>query len=215
MTALDAWNDPTPGPTRIKICGVTEPAHVEAAIAGGANAIGLVRVPESPRFVDDNTANELATSAEDRIAVVTLFADPTHDAPHWGTWLQLHGNETQDTVRLFQERNLTIKAVPWSDAETVLEWDASRCADRLLVDGPRGGSGTSFDHEALARIRDQLQTPLLIAGGLDSTSVTKVMQQIGPWGVDVSSGVESSRGVKDVDQILAFCHAVRQFDQAS
>ncbi len=211
MTALDAWNDPSAGPTRIKICGVTKPEHIEAAIAGGANAVGLVRVPKSPRFVDHATADQLAAVAADRIAVVTLLADPAMDADHWGTWTQLHGDEQPDTVHLFQQRRPTIKAIPWSTPEAILTWDAFG-VERLLVDGPRGGSGMSFDHDALARVRAQLHTPLVIAGGLDADCVTQVIEHIAPWGVDVSSGVESTRGVKDPARILEFCHAVRQLD---
>ena len=101
-----------------------------------------------------------------------------------------------------------IKAIPF-DADAVRAWDEHPDVEVLLVDGPSGGGGMRFDHAALAAILPELAKPVVIAGGLDPEIVGDVVRDLGPFGVDVSSGVESSRGVKDHDRIRAFVAAAR------
>jgi len=101
-----------------------------------------------------------------------------------------------------------IKAFPF-DADDCRRWDEHPDVEILLIDGPRGGSGEPFDHAALAPLLATLEKPVIIAGGLDPETVGEVVRDLGPFGVDVSSGVESSRGVKDHDRIRGFTAAAR------
>jgi phosphoribosylanthranilate isomerase len=215
MTPPLAWNDPAPGPTRIKICGLTEESHVHAAIEAGAHAIGLVMADRSPRQITPDTAMRLSQVAAGHIATVTLLVNPADVCQVAGQWVQLHGAESVELAESFHRTTPTIKAVAWTDAQELLDWDRCEAVDRLLVDGAHGGGGEPFDHAALTPVRPQIRTPLVVAGGLTPDTVGKVIELLSPWGVDVSSGVESSRGVKDEELIHAFCKAVRDQDAAS
>jgi phosphoribosylanthranilate isomerase len=107
-----------------------------------------------------------------------------------------------------------IRAVPFEEA-TVRNWDTCEGVDRLLIDSARAGSGTAFDHEALEPMLNALTTPIIVAGGLTPESIGDVIRRLRPWGVDVSSGVESAPGIKNPALIHEFCAAVHEADDAA
>ena len=197
---------------RIKICGISEETALQAAVRSGADYIGFVRYAGSPRHVEPEVAAELASMIPDGIEPVGLFVDAGLEAmlewPH--EWIQLHGDEDEAMARSLKAEGRRIIRGFRFDPVQIARWDRCEAIDRLLVDGASlGGSGQSFDHRALERLDDSIQTPVLLAGGLTPENVTTALEDCRPWGVDVSSGVESSRGVKDPRRIEAFCTTVR------
>ena len=222
--------------TRIKICGVRDPQTARVAAAAGADAIGLNFVEGSPRQVSINQAQQIVGALPGFIEPVPVFvdADPVQirdTASRLGiSTVQLHGDETpQDAAALAPLR--VIKALPF-DTDRLLDrietWRRN-CNNLvgLLIDTPpptsnpdpahRGGSGTSFDWRALAASlpADPPATSsvgIILAGGLTPANVGQAIGAVRPFAVDVSSGIESSRGVKDPGLIERFCEAVRQVD---
>ena len=196
----------------VKICGVRTPADLEACAAAGANAVGLVFAPGSPRELDPAEVVDLIVEMPDALEPIALFADPANDlVDAWpGAWIQLHGEETPERVTAIAAMtgHRIIKAIPF-EVDACRAWDEHPDVEILLIDGPQGGGGMRFDHAALAEILPELTKPVMIAGGLDAEIVTDVVRHLQPFGVDVSSGVESTRGVKDHDRIRAFIRAAR------
>ena len=197
---------------RIKICGISEETTLQAAIGAGADYIGFVHFKKSPRHVEPEVAIELASMIPEGIEPVGLFVDATLDEmlawPH--EWIQLHGDEDEEIAELLKAEGRRVIRGFHFDPREVARWDRCEAIDRLLLDGSsRGGTGETFDHHALEGMHDTIQTPVLVAGGLDPENVASALGNCRPWGVDVSSGVESSRGVKDPERIKAFCTAVR------
>jgi phosphoribosylanthranilate isomerase len=205
------WNDPSPGRVRIKICGLQTPADIEAAIESGADAIGLVLAEGSPRSVDERTLRTLAAAAGERIAAISLMVDPSESQVRRRPtdWIQLHGDEAPPLVHAAAEGGPVIRAVPFDDLAAITHWDDDPSVARLLIDSSRGGSGVAFDHAAFVDTAAALRTPWILAGGLTPDTVTAAIECLRPWAVDVSSGVESARGIKDPDRIAAFCQAAR------
>ena len=211
--------------TQIKICGLSNEASIDAAIAHGASHFGLVHFEKSPRHVSLDRAKQLRAYAGNRIKTVLLLvnADPkltgkaiTQVNPDI---LQFHGSETPEWIKLVRDKTgLEIwKAVGVRDHAGLSKTGRYVGAvDRLLFDAPAkalpGGTGTSFDWSLLAGHEHQVDWGL--AGGLDPENVTDALTATHPPLVDVSSGVESALGVKQVDRIAAFCQAVREFDEA-
>lgn len=210
------------GPS-IKICGVSTPDALDAAIAARADYVGFVFYPRSPRHLDAAAASRLATRAGPAIAKVGLFVDPDDamvaDAVEAGELdvLQLHGDESPERAARLRERfGLPVwKAVPVARAEDVAAASRFRgAADLLLFDAKTpegelpGGMGLAFDWSLLSA-RDP-GMPWGLAGGLSAGNVANAVRETGAPLVDTSSGVESGPGVKDVDKIAAFCEAARR-----
>lgn len=205
--------------TRIKICGVRDEATAAAAVEAGADALGFVFVRSSPRFIEPARAWEVLGGLPPMITTVGLFVDATVDdyadveevcPTDYG---QLHGQEREDVVRACGPR--VIKAVRF-DARTIeaelRRWSALEEVDAVLVDGSAGGEGESFEWSALAAAKSACAKPIILAGGLDASNVGEAVRAVRPYAVDVSSGVERERGVKDAGLIVAFCEAVRRAD---
>ncbi len=205
------WNSVAPGPVRIKICGLKTAGDIEAAAEAGADAIGLVLAAGSPREVSRTQAAALRARTDSRLAVVALMVDPPPSqlAERTGDWVQLHGAEPPSLVAQAATIGPVIKAVSYEDVAAISQWDADPNVRLLLVDSPRGGSGERFDHAAFAPVARSIRTPWILAGGLTPETVALAIDTLRPWGVDVSSGVEASRGTKDAGLIRAFCAAVR------
>jgi phosphoribosylanthranilate isomerase len=203
--------------TRVKICGITRPADAESAARAGADAIGLVFYPPSPRFLSVERAIEVRNALPPFVQSVALFVNPdaTQVAQVLGrvrpSLLQFHGDETREFCAQFGVPYL--KACRVADGVDLLEYlrafpDASGWLLDAYVDG-YGGKGKSFDWSRVPAERDR---PLVLSGGLARDNVRQAIRRVRPWGVDVSSGVESAKGVKDPAMIAAFIEEVRHED---
>ncbi len=220
----------------IKICGVRDPETAAAAAEAGADAVGMVFVPDTPRCVDDaSAARRIAEAVPDGVEVVGLFVDAS--AAHIRsivdevglTMVQLHGSETPAQARQLAPTRV-MKALPF-DAEglpgAMTLWaEGSENLEAVIVDAPApraagrqtGGHGQPFDWDAMSEaLRDRVHARrphVVLAGGLTPENVVEAIATVRPWGVDVSSGVEAEHGVKDVEKIRAFCRAVRGAGEA-
>jgi phosphoribosylanthranilate isomerase len=204
--------------TRIKICGLTREADVDAAVAAGADAIGLVFYPKSPRYVSPERAAELARRIPPFVTIVALFVNaaeeeidavlervPVH-------LLQFHGDETEAQCRRWR--------IPYIKAARVrlgvdlvqyaIDFDSAR---GILLDAfveGYGGGGKTFDW---SMIPADMPRPIVLSGGLNPDNVGEAVRRLRPPAVDVSSGVEAEKGIKDAAKIAAFIAAVRAADQ--
>jgi len=200
---------------RAKICGITRAADGLACARHGADAIGLVFYPPSPRHVLIAQAQEIARALPPFVTTVALFVNPSAaevEAVLSGLRpdvLQFHGDETPEFCRRF--------GVPWLKAVRVkAELNLVEYATRYLgaqgllldafVEGQAGGTGQTFDW---ALIPADLPVPLVLSGGLGPENVGEAIRQVKPWAVDVSSGVEAAKGIKDEAKIAAFMQGVR------
>lgn len=208
--------------TLVKICGLSTPDAVDAALEGGATHLGFVFFPKSPRDVDPLMAAELAGMARGKALTVAVVVDPddalldrlrTEVAPDL---YQLHGEETPERVAEVKARTGAgvIKALPVrtsADLDGAAAYEA--VADHLMFDARPsgelpGGAGESFDWSLLTG--RSFSKPWFLAGGLTPAGVTDALRATGAPGVDVSSGVESAPGVKDPALIKAFLRALRR-----
>jgi phosphoribosylanthranilate isomerase len=186
------------------------------AVEAGADAIGLViDIPHSPRTLSLEQAVEIAASLPPLIMSIAVLQDPDPDlADRWtGSWFQLHGNEDEALVGRFARSKHVIKGMRF-DPREVLRWNDCRHVNVLLVDGSAGGRGEGFRHDELAEMMPRVSKPVVLAGGLTPQNIGEAIRTVRPFAVDVSSGVETSPGVKDPDLIRAFCEAVARADSA-
>ena len=186
---------------------------VNVAVDAGADAIGFVLSEQSSRYIDCNHAMHLASMLPEHVAAVGVVVDADPDllrrwSPHW---IQLHGQEVEATAESYG--GPVIRGFAF-DTAALGRWDACDAIDRLLIDAASPGSGARFDHHALSTIESTPRTPMIVAGGLDADCVGQAIRTLRPWGVDVSSGVEGTRGIKDAQRIQAFCQAVRDADDS-
>lgn len=204
----------------IKFCGLSTPETLDAAIELGASHIGLVHFPASPRHVDLAQARKLRDQARGRVKTVLLMvnAQPTEliaaiKAVHPDI-VQFHGGETPQWVAAVRD-NAKLEVWKAFGVRDTAGLHRSRgfvgAADRILFDSPAkalpGGTGTRFDWDLLKNHRHEMDWGL--AGGLDPDNVAEAIAATRAPLVDVSSGVESAPGVKDVDKMAAFIKAVR------
>jgi phosphoribosylanthranilate isomerase len=205
--------------TRIKICGLTREEDVDAAVAAGADAIGFVFHPPSPRFVTPQRAAELARRIPPFVAVVGLFVNATPETVLAACHalpigiLQFHGDEEAAYCRQFARPYLRAARVrPGLD---LLEFaGAFPDARGLLLDAfvaGYGGGGEVFDWTL---IPPDLPGFLVLSGGLTASNVGSAIARVRPVAVDVSSGVETGKGIKDHSKIAAFVAAVRKADES-
>jgi phosphoribosylanthranilate isomerase len=208
----------------VKICGLKTPEALDAALEAGADMVGFVFFPPSPRHIGYEVARVLAARVRGRAQKVALTVDASDEqlgaivealAPDM---LQLHGKETPDRVVVVRTRfGLPVmKALPIAeraDLSPIRLYD--RLADRVLFDARAphgatrpGGLGRSFDWQLLENLR--IGVPYMLSGGLDAENVGEALRITRAGGVDVSSGVERAPGVKDLDKIRGFIHAARR-----
>lgn len=209
--------------TLVKICGLSEPATLDAAVAAGADFVGLVFFPPSPRHLGFEAAAALASRVPARVGRVGVFVDPDDALVETAiraarlTALQLHGASPTRAAEAKRRFGLeTWAAVPVAtrrDVEGAAAWRGA--ADRLLFDAkaPKGaslpgGNAVRFDWRLLEGF--DVGMPWGLAGGLDPASVAEAIGVTGAPLVDVSSGVEDAPGVKSADKIRAFVKAVRE-----
>lgn len=209
--------------TRIKICGITRPEDALAAANCGANAIGLVFAPLSPRCVNNAQAQDILGQLPAGVSVIALFLDPEANAVEQvlrhiePDWLQFHGREPAKfcsqfgvpyikTIGVGQDAHGNI-----SDIEALVEEYAGAAA--LLFDGhahgAAGGTGQRADWQSLPRMDGRA---VVLAGGLTPGNVADAIRIVRPYAVDVSSGVEDTPGVKSPEKMQAFIDEVRRAD---
>jgi phosphoribosylanthranilate isomerase len=204
--------------TRIKICGLTRDADVHAAVHAGADALGFVLWPHSPRFVPLPRAVALAAALPPFVTPVLLFVNATPDEVQQArqalpqALLQFHGDETPAQCRAAGGPYL--RAARMAPDIDLLDFAARfKSAQALLLDahvGSYGGAGKVFDW---SRIPKSVPLPLVLSGGLNPANVSDGISRVRPWAVDVSSGVEAAKGIKDATLMRQFCQAVFAADR--
>lgn len=214
--------------TRIKICGLTRPADVHAAVAAGADALGFVFYPNSPRYVSALDAGALMAEVPPFVSTVALFVNASAEevqavarvAPF--AQLQFHGDETPEQCaqiasavgRPFMR---VFRVKPDTSGADLLEYEhqyraASRLFSGLLLDtyvDAYGGAGKVFDWSLIPK---ELAPRVVLSGGLSVQNATDAVVSVRPYAVDISSGVEESKGIKCARKIAAFIAAVRAAD---
>jgi len=202
--------------TRIKICGITREQDALAAAAAGADAIGLVFYAPSPRAVDPAQAARIVAALPPFVTTVGLFVDAEPAAVRAVLaevpldLLQFHGEESDDYCRQFGRPYLKAVRVRSADQlqDVAAQWPG---AAGILLDsykpGVPGGTGEVFDWRLVPRERDW---NLVLAGGLAAGNVRQAIDEMQPWAVDVSGGVEAANGIKDVAKINAFVQEVKR-----
>jgi phosphoribosylanthranilate isomerase len=204
--------------TAVKICGITRVEDALAAARAGAHAIGLVFYRDSPRWVAPQRAAEIVRALPPFITTVGVFVDATEQevratlAQVPVELLQFHGSEPPEFCRRFGRPY--VKALRVRPGVDLLQYardyhDAKALLLDAHVEGLHGGSGVSFDWSLIPR---DLPLPIILSGGLTPENVGEAVRRVRPSAVDVSSGVESAKGVKDAARIAAFVKGVRSAD---
>ncbi len=204
--------------TRIKICGLTRAEDIAAVVHSGANAIGFVFYEKSPRYVTKQKAIELANLVPPFVSIVGLFVNAEPDFVNEILesvpldLLQFHGDESPEYCRQFNRPY--IKAIRVKAGVDLIQCASEfNGAKGLLldahVDGIPGGTGATFDWTL---IPEALSLPVILSGGLDAQNVSPAIEQVSPYAVDVSSGVEANKGIKDAEKIAAFINEVNRID---
>jgi len=222
--------------TRIKICGIRSEAIARRTVEAGADAVGFVFARSSPRFIEPAEAALIVAELPPFVASVALTVDmPAEQAAELQRvcptdYHQLHGGESVELARACCQMgncgagalvgrasrpSTVIKAIRFNEATIDADlacWAGVSEVGAILIDGSPGGLGESFDWSLLAGRAGKYSKPIILAGGLTPDNVAQAIQTMHPFAVDVSSGVERERGVKDPDLIDAFCQAVRCAD---
>ena len=207
--------------TAVKICGITRAEDALHAVREGARAIGLVFYKPSPRYVDPDTAASIVRALPPFVTAVGLFVDASEDevrdviARTHVQLLQSHGDESPEFCERFGLPYM--KAVRVRPGVDLLQYARDfHSAQALLLDayqeGLHGGTGATFDW---ALIPSSLPLPVVLSGGLNPDNVRDAVRSVKPWAVDVSSGVEANKGIKDAAKVSAFISGVRDVDTSS
>ncbi len=207
--------------TRIKICGLTREQDVDAAVAAGADAIGFVLYDKSPRHIPIERAAQLARRLPPFVTPVLLFVNAAATeiiaacAYIPGSTVQFHGDETPDQCQqaTLNGARAYLRAARMAPGVDLLDFGTRfHSAQALLLDAHvegYGGGGKAFDWSL---IPPSVPLPVVLSGGLNAANVIEGLTRVRPWAVDVSSGVESAKGIKDAEAMRRFCDAVREAD---
>lgn len=209
--------------TRIKICGITREQDLAAAVAAGADALGFVFYAPSPRHVTPQRAAQLTTHLPAFVSKVGLFVNESPQTIRAALaqvpldLLQFHGDE--DAAYCSQFGKAWIKAARMKPGFDLLEYASAFAAAQgvsgLLLDADvagYGGGGKTFDWSLIPR---SLPLPVILSGGLNPGNIAQAVRAVRPWAVDVSSGVEAARGIKDEQKIIEFISGVQDADAGS
>jgi phosphoribosylanthranilate isomerase len=204
--------------TRVKICGITRPEDARAAAGHGADAIGLIFYPPSPRYVTPERAREIVEATPPFVATVGVFVNPARDEVTAAvrecglTLLQFHGDESPGFCAGFSRPY--IKAARIRAGLDLLKYLSPHAAARAwMLDAFHedlwGGTGGAFDWSLVPQ---EVAKPVILSGGLSTGNVADAIRRVRPYAVDVSTGVEASKGIKDAAKIAAFIGAVKRED---
>ena len=207
--------------TRVKICGFTRAEDAVYAAHLGVDAIGLVFYPPSPRHVEIEQAVRIVNALPAFTSIVALFVDEQEKrirevlAQVSIDCLQFHGDEPAEACRIYGKRY--IKAVRMQDdidisALALHYHDAAGLLLDAYHPGAKGGTGSQFDWELIPK---RCTLPVILAGGLDETNAKQAVQTVRPYALDVSSGVEAEKGVKDSLKMAAFIKQVNEGDRVT
>ena len=209
--------------TRVKICGITCYEDALDAAEAGADAIGLVFYEKSPRFVSNSLAQKISQHMPAFVSRVALFKDADKQAIESVLdvvdidIIQFHGSESVDFCEQFSKPYIKALGVKGSEHDVdylISSAERYQSAKALLLDGhapgDAGGTGESFDWPAISSTMKSIDRPVILAGGLTVENVRSAIATVHPFAVDVSSGVESSPGIKDKTKMDAFIQQVNQ-----
>lgn len=204
---------------RIKICGITSVGDAQAAAEAGADAIGLMLWGPSKRFVTNAQAAEIVQSLPPFVSKVGVFVDATAEEVFRAVkeigldTIQLHGEETPEFCRQFAPLKV-VKAFRVKNAAslaTLTDYNTDAWLLDSYVAGEKGGTGAVFNWDLAVQAKDSGK-PIVLAGGLTPENIAEAVHEVWPYGVDVSSGVESAPGKKDAELIRQFVAGVRSMD---
>lgn len=204
--------------TRVKICGITRVEDAQAAAAHGADAIGLIFYPPSPRCVTPDRAREIVAATPAFVSTVAVFVNPAREEVEGViresgvALLQFHGDESREFCGQFSRPYIKVARIrPGLDLIKYLSPHAG--AKAWMLDAYHedlwGGTGGVFDWSLVPRDAGR---PIILSGGLTADNVANAVKRVRPYAVDVSTGVEISKGIKDAAKIAAFIGAVRRED---
>ena len=205
---------------RIKICGITNLADAEAAIAAGADALGFILYEKSKRFIPIENAIRIVEQLPPFVQTVAVTVNATKEFTNLG-WrkqlknfgiAQLHGQETPVHVKAVSKYLPVIKVFPADQAATMTP--ASYAVSAFMLDTPskdHGGTGQVFNWSLAVKFKERIKKPLILSGGLNPENVAKAIETVHPYAVDVSSGVEASPGKKDHAKLRDFIQICKSF----
>jgi phosphoribosylanthranilate isomerase len=200
---------------RVKVCGLTRPQDVAAAVSAGVDALGF-NLARGPRRIEVDFAARLVAEVPPFVTAVALFVDANEDAILDAvartrcTAIQLHGDETPELAERLRRHMPVIKAfriASAADLAAVRGYPADAYLLDAAVPGAHGGTGVAWNHGLLAGL--DLGRPIILAGGLHPANVGQAVASVRPWAVDTASGVESAPAIKDAEAMRAFVAAAR------
>jgi phosphoribosylanthranilate isomerase len=194
----------------VKICGVTNAGDARVAVEAGADAIGMIFVPETPRFVEPAAATVIAAAVPDGVKRVGVFVDASVEEINERArqvpldLVQLHSEIAAESARRIAVPFIKVVRVRGAiDVGRLRSYNAAAYLLDTYVEGAHGGTGKTFDWD-LARPVVEAGLPVLLSGGLTPENVSEAVRRVRPYGVDVSSGVEARPGMKDHEKVRAF-----------
>jgi phosphoribosylanthranilate isomerase len=205
--------------TRVKICGITSAEDAAVAVEAGADALGFVFVPGTPRLVHPDVARRIVMDLPPFVTTVGVFVDQPldnvlHIAEHCRLQaVQLHGDEPEEYSRSIPVR--VIRAIRVRDARDltpIATYPAHAFLLDAFVEGRAGGTGTPISWDLARQAKGKV--PIILSGGLRPETVAQAVRVVRPYGVDVSSGVETSPGRKGREKVREFIAAVREADRS-
>jgi phosphoribosylanthranilate isomerase len=197
--------------TKIKICGITNPADAQLAVELGADALGFIFYPKSPRHINVPAAADICNALPPFVARVGVFVNELEYeiekalAECLLTALQFHGDEPPGFCQKFAAKS--IKAIRVRDEESLraaAEYDVDALLLDTYTDNARGGTGKTFDWSLALKAKETLAPPIILSGGLTTVNVQEAIRKVRPYAVDVSSGVEREPGKKDPEKLRRF-----------
>jgi phosphoribosylanthranilate isomerase len=197
--------------TKIKICGITNSADAQLAVELGADALGFIFYPKSPRCINVQTAADICNALPPFVAKVGVFVNELEYeiekalAECLLTALQFHGDEPPGFCQKFAAKS--IKAIRVRDEESLraaAEYDVDALLLDTYTDNSRGGTGKAFDWSLAMKAKETLEPPIILSGGLTTVNVQEAIRKVRPYAVDVSSGVEREPGKKDPEKLRRF-----------